>query len=91
MANSMTRNQIEELNNKEKKLTNEEIKSIKEKYIAGTKIELIKMYDNTNPVPKGTKGIVDFVDDIGTIHLKWETGSSLGLIVGVDEFIILDQ
>lgn len=80
---------MEQLNKRIKNLTNEEIQNIKEKYIAGTKIELIKMYDNTNPVPKGTKGIVDFVDDIGTIHMKWETGSSLGLIVGVDEFEVI--
>ena len=80
---------MEQLNKRVKNLTNEEIQNIKEKYIEGTKIELIKMYDNTNPVPKGTKGIVDFVDDIGTIHMKWETGSSLGLIVGVDEFEVI--
>ena len=80
---------MEQLNKRTKNLTNEEIQNIKEKYIAGTKIELIEMYDNTNPVPKGTKGIVDFVDDIGTIHMKWETGSSLGLIVGVDEFKVI--
>lgn len=50
--------------------TQEEIQNIKEKYVAGTKVELVKMYDLTNPVPTGTKGIVDFVDDIGTVHIK---------------------
>ena len=69
--------------------TQEEIKYIREKYVAGTKIELVKMYDLINPVPQGTKGIVDFVDDIGTIHIKWETGSTLGLTVGIDEFKVL--
>lgn len=71
--------------------TQEEIKYIKEKYVAGTKIELIKMYDLTNPVKEGTKGIVDFVDDEGTIHITWETGSSLGLVVGIDEFKIIGE
>ena len=52
---------MEQLNKKFKKPTSEEIKNIKEKYIPGAKIELIKMYDNTHPVPSGTKGIVDFV------------------------------
>ena len=69
--------------------TKEEIKYIREKYVAGTKIELVKMYDLIAPVPQGTKGIVDFVDDIGTIHIKWETGSGLGLTVGIDEFKVL--
>lgn len=71
--------------------TQEEIKYIKEKYVAGTKIELIKMYDLTNPVKEGTKGIVDFVDDEGTIHITWETGSSLGLVIGIDEFKVLGE
>lgn len=82
---------MEQLNKKFKNPTSEEIKSIKEKYIPGAKIELIKMYDNTHPVPSGTKGIVDFVDDIGTVHVRWETGSGLGLIIGLDEFKILEE
>lgn len=69
--------------------TQEEIKYIREKYVKGTKIELVKMYDLIVPVPEGTKGIVDFVDDIGTIHVKWENGSTLGLTVGIDEFKVL--
>lgn len=60
----------------------------KEKYVAGAKVELIKMYD-ANAVPPGTKGIIDFIDDIGTLHMIWENGSSLGLVVGVDEFKII--
>lgn len=72
-----------------KQFTKEEIKQIKEKYVAGTKVELIKMYDYINEVPTGTKGIIDFVDDMGTLHIVWENGSSLGLIVGVDEFKII--
>lgn len=76
---------------KAKKHTQEEIKYIKKKYVEGTKIELIKMYDLTNPIEEGTKGEVDFVDDIGTIHVSWETGSSLGLVVGTDEFKIIGE
>ena len=49
------------------------------------------MYDLTNPIEEGTKGEVDFVDDIGTIHVSWETGSSLGLVVGTDEFKIIGE
>lgn len=44
------------------------------------------MYDLTNSVLSGTMGIIDFVDDVGTIHVNWETGSTLGLVIGVDEF-----
>lgn len=37
-------------------------------------------------MPKGLKGIVDMVDDIGQIHVNWENGSSLALNVEVDSF-----
>lgn len=69
-----------------KQFSKEEVKALKEKYNTGVKIELIKMYDGINNVPEGTRGIVSGVDDLGTIHVKWENGSTLGLVVGVDEF-----
>lgn len=74
-----------------KEFTSEEVKQIKQKYKSGLKIELIRMYDYINPVPPGTKGIVDFVDDLGTIHMKWQNNSTLGLTVGLDEFKILED
>ena len=74
---------------KVKEHTKEEIIQIKKKYIPGTKVKLIKMYDLQAPLP-GTKGIINFVDDIGTIHMKWENGSSLGLVIGTDEFEIIE-
>lgn len=29
-------------------------------------------------------GTVDFVDDMGTIFVNWDSGSSLGVVYGVD-------
>lgn len=49
------------------------------------------MYDYINPVPSGTKGIVERVDDIGTIHIIWENDSKMGLIANVDEFEIIES
>lgn len=40
---------------KSKKLTQEQIKYIKNRYTKGTKVELIKMYDYINSVPPKTK------------------------------------
>ena len=81
---------IEIIKKKSKKQehSKEEVKYIRQKYTQGMNIELIKMYDFQAP-PTGTKGTIDFVDDIGTIHIKWENGSSLGLVVGIDEFKVL--
>lgn len=54
-------------------------------YPVGCKVVLHHMDDVQAP-PSGTTGEVIFVDDIGQIHVKWENGSSLALIPGVDSF-----
>ncbi len=72
------------------KHTEKEVQEIKEKYVAGTKIELIKMYDLLAPVEAGTKGIIEKVDEQGTLYVKWENGRTLHLIVGIDEFKIIN-
>ena len=72
-----------------KQFSQAEVKALKEKYKTGAKVELIKMYDTFNNVPEGTRGIIKGVDDLGTIQVSWENGTTLGLIVGVDEFKII--
>ena len=37
----------------------------------------------TDLVP-GCRGTVRFVDDMGTIHVSWDIGSSLGVVYGED-------
>lgn len=62
----------------------------KEKYKSylGKTVELISMDDIQAP-PQGTRGKVVYVDDAGQIHVKWENGSSLALIPGVDKFKVV--
>lgn len=64
--------------------------NLKAKYKKGTKVELIRMDDIQAP-PKGTKGVVVAVDDIGTIHVDWENGSSLGIVYGEDSCKIIEE
>lgn len=71
-------------------LTIKEIEKLKEKIPVGTKISLVKMNDKYTQIPKGTKGIVTGVDDIGTIHVNWEDGHGLGLAYGEDEYEIIE-
>lgn len=61
------------------------VKRLKERYPKSTKVRLLGMEDIQAP-PVGTLGTVMFVDDIGTIHVRWENGSSLGLVWGEDSF-----
>lgn len=42
-------------------------------------------------VPSGICGIVEFVDDEGQIHMKWDNGRTLALITGVDSFEIIEK
>lgn len=66
-------------------ISEETIKRLKEEYPVGCRVELISMNDpyNTRLVP-GCKGTVRCVDDIGTIHVRWDCGSSLGIAYGED-------
>ena len=65
-----------------------QIENIREQYPQGTRVELIRMDDPQAP-PVGTRGTVTAVDDIGTIHVKWDTGSSLGIAYGEDQCRVL--
>lgn len=62
--------------------------AISKERMAGMRVKLIYMEDPQAPVP-GTEGIVQYIDDMGTIHVAWDTGCSLGLVPGVDEWKIL--
>lgn len=67
-----------------------DVNKLRETYPEGTKVKLISMDDQQAPLP-GTIGTVRFVDDAGTIHVSWETGSSLGLIPGEDSFEVVKE
>ena len=55
-------------------------------YPQGTRIELNFMNDPFHPVPSGTRGTVDHVDDMGQIHMRWDNGRTLALVPGEDSF-----
>ncbi|NCC86292.1 MAG: DUF4314 domain-containing protein [Clostridia bacterium] len=35
------------------------------------------------------RGEVIDIDDIGTLHMKWQNGSGLGVVVGEDSFKVI--
>ena len=71
-----------------KNISKELLDDLRERYTKGTRVELIRMEDLQAP-PVGTKGTVTGVDDIGTIHVNWDTGSSLGIAYGEDQCRVL--
>jgi hypothetical protein len=67
------------------------IRTLKEKYPSGTRIRLGSMEAPYAPIEPGTEGSVKFVDDAGQIHMKWDNGRSLPLILGEDTFSIIPK
>lgn len=65
--------------------TKETIKRLQKEYPPGTRIVLESMNDPHAPPPR-TKGTVVYVDDMGQIGMKWDNGSSLSLMPGLDSF-----
>lgn len=66
--------------------SSEKVNMLKERYPEGSRILLENMEDSYAPVPAGTRGTVDFVDDAGQLHMKWDNGRTLAVVPGVDSF-----
>ena len=67
------------------RLTPEHLKALREQYPRGCRVRLNHMNDPYRPdLKEGSLGTVIRVDDIGTIHVVWDCGSSLGVAYGVD-------
>ena len=63
----------------------ETLRCLRERYPAGCRVELTHMDDPYNTrLHEGCLGTVVAVDDIGTIHVSWDCGSSLGVVYGED-------
>lgn len=59
------------------------IKHLRECYPAGCRVQLDRMEDVQAP-PASTMGTVYGVDDIGSIMVKWDNGSTLSVVHGED-------
>ena len=68
----------------------EQVAAVRQKYPAGTRVELIRMDDPQAP-PAGTKGTVVGVDDTGSLLMNWDNGSGLSVIYGVDLVSIVSE
>lgn len=70
--------------------TKSQLEVLRKQFPTGARIELQKDLDDPYTViPAGSRGTVLAIDDIGTIRMSWDCGSSLGLIHGIDEFRLI--
>lgn len=63
----------------------EVVERLRQRYPAGCRVELISMNDPYATLKPGDQGTVIAVDDIGTVHIAWDRGSSLGAAYGEDQ------
>ena len=54
----------------------------------GDRIQLEHTNDPYTDLVAGDQGTVDHVDDIGTVFVKWDNGSKLGLVPGIDRWLM---
>jgi len=62
------------------------IDMLREFYPKGMRVQLDRMYDDPYPIPPGTKGTVEGIDDYGQLMMKWDNGRTLSLVWDKDSF-----
>jgi hypothetical protein len=56
----------------------------------GARVKLLHCNDQHTKLEPGLLGTISFVDDLGTVHVRWDNGSLLGLCVDDgDQFKII--
>ena len=64
-------------------ISRETVKRLRQEYQRGCRVVLVRMDDIQAP-PVGTEGTVFGVDDIGSIMVRWDNGSTLSVAYGED-------
>jgi hypothetical protein len=76
--------------NKQYYLSKEDI--MKQNYhLLGKRIQLMHTTDQYTKLVPGETGIINYIDDNGTVFVTWDSGSKLGLIPGVDKWSLLND
>ena len=69
-------------------ISEKELERIRRTFPVGARVELVHM-DDVHAPPRGTKGTVRDVDDLGTVHVTWDNGSSMGAVYGEDVIALI--
>lgn len=57
----------------------------------GDRVRLVRTDDAYTMLRPGSCGVIDHIDGTGTRFVRWEDGSTLGLLPGVDCWTVLDD
>jgi hypothetical protein len=58
--------------------------------LVGKRVRLNYSSDPFTKLSKGDEGVITDIDDLGTFHIKWDSGSTLGLIRSEDDWTVLE-
>ena len=73
----------------------ETLERLRKEYPAGARVELVHLVHMNDPYNTrlfpGARGTDVSVDDIGTVHVRWDCGSSLGVVYGEDRCRVIKE
>lgn len=55
----------------------------------GRRVRLVECLDPFALLMPGDTGTILTTDSTGTVHVRWDSGSRLGLIPGLDRFVVV--
>ena len=67
------------------------VERMQEKYPPGTRVEVVSLCNEEEHLKPGMKGTVVGVDDQPALLVDWDNGSSLSLLIGQDQFAVIQQ
>jgi hypothetical protein len=57
----------------------------------GDRIELVHTSDVMTNLRQGDRGTVTIIDAMDTVHVRWDNGSTLGMVPGEDSFKLVKE
>lgn len=67
------------------------VERMREQYPPGTRVEVVSLCNEEEHLKPGMKGTVVAVDDQPALLVNWDNGSSLSLLIGQDQFRVIQQ
>lgn len=62
------------------KIDVDRVQKIKDTYKEGDEVELLNMESEAYLIPRGMHGKVIAVDDLGSVHVKWQNGMEVAVL-----------